>query len=368
MLAVEFDGSVAIDGKVLDPGVKYVVSEDIAQTMIRECAKVGRKLIRHSGFNSFGRSLRPNDTKAGNTVVIWRHNAFGDNLMITGLCAYLRRGLGLNVHVACANYVHDIWRNMDQAIKPHEIITTPVNFEPCKIGGLYNEPGGWSVFYQAMLEENREQDQGNAIDDLWRFAGFDMEVAENYRRPILREFPIIKGDDIGLALHSGNGTRTQPLDWNVKLCHEIQRRFPSRTIRVFGMNKEMGAVFNKGVKVNNISRIINHVGEFERFGQTMQVMEEHCGTVISPDSALLHLAEGLGIPNIGLWGLFDPDDRAKYYKYHTAISNFDACSHAPCRWHGMNEFPLEKCGKLKAPGCCNALSSIDVTQVVDAIK
>ena len=358
MIVVRFDNVMTIDNIPMWPGVRYVVSEDMAQTMINQGIRGNVKLTHHSGFNNFERRLRPEAAKEGDIVAIWRHNAFGDNLMVTGLVAYMKLVLKLRVHVICAPHVMPVWLGMDKSIRPDALLPTPVYFDAA--ANFYD----WHVFYQAMLEENREPDQICAVDDLWQFAGFDKDTrgtTKNFRRPLIKQTPLGRGEGIGISLHSGNCTRTMPIKWTADLITALYKKFPNRKIHVFGLDAKMGEELD-----SYRLPVSNYTGKIS-FEKTMEIMEQQVGTMISPDSALLHLAEGLGIPNIGLWGLFNPNDRTEHYRYHTGISNFSACPHAPCRWHGMNKFPEDKCGVLQVPNHCNALSSIPIEKVVEAV-
>ncbi|GAG75174.1 unnamed protein product [marine sediment metagenome] len=49
---------------------------------------------------------------------------------------------------------------------------------------------------------------------------------------------------------------------------------------------------------------------------------------------------------VSLWGLFDPNDRIKYYPNSYPLTAFDVCPHAPCRDHNF-QLPLDYCADAK---------------------
>ncbi len=93
--------------------------------------------------------------------------------------------------------------------------------------------------------------------------------------------------------------------------------------------------------------------------------------VVAPDSSVLHAAAAFpDIPVVGLWASYHQDDRAKYYKNHTAVSGEFACPYAPCRAQKSN-FPVEKCraaiGFEEPVKWCCGLKAITGEMIANAV-
>ena len=86
MVVAAFNDSMTLDGIRLNPGTRYILPVDVFQRMINFGHSKGIHPLRHSGFNAFEKRFNPHAAKRGDPVILWRHNAFGDNLMATGAC------------------------------------------------------------------------------------------------------------------------------------------------------------------------------------------------------------------------------------------------------------------------------------------
>ena len=136
---------------------------------------------------------------------------------------------------------------------------------------------------------------------MWQFAGFEQGIANNYRRPMLRMNPVGPvGDEVFLHVHANNKTRTPPL----AMFHELACMLSDKGVktRFCGVDMQIAAQLNQMGLPKHCRNMIG-VGKWK---DLIHDMEHRCQLLIGPDSALVHLAEGLGIPQIGLWGAFPP--------------------------------------------------------------
>ena len=83
--------------------------------------------------------------------------------------------------------------------------------------------------------------------------------------------------------------------------------------------------------------------------------------IIAPDSSVAHLAAGLGVPLVGIYGPFPWDLRIKYYPKTRAFNAPSPC--APCFTHGHKPCSLARSQGLYYSPCFNAL---DVDEITDS--
>jgi ADP-heptose:LPS heptosyltransferase len=74
------------------------------------------------------------------------------------------------------------------------------------------------------------------------------------------------------------------------------------------------------------------VRTFHRLRNLWALMER-AELIVSPDSMAVHLAGSLGIPCVGMWGLYDPAVRIGNYLNHVPVYRREACPHSPCNWN-----------------------------------
>jgi hypothetical protein len=84
---------------------------------------------------------------------------------------------------------------------------------------------------------------------------------------------------------------------------------------------------------------------------------KHMNLIVAPDSAMTHVAGGLGVPIVGIYGPFSSRLRMRYYFDAIGINAKTACS--PCFTHGH-----EGCVKGNPSPC---FSTIDVPTILVAI-
>lgn len=98
----------------------------------------------------------------------------------------------------------------------------------------------------------------------------------------------------------------------------------------------------------------------------MIVMANIADRIVTVDSAMLHIAAGLDIPTVGLFGSFSPKQRSSTYVHCKNIWPNRFCKNSPCSFHNSG-FPIDKCPTTN-PTSCAVLDSIEPQAVVDELK
>lgn len=363
------DRVVVAKNLVMAPFVRYVLPAGPAQAYAKAMAAAG---LDHtmSAFNSFYRPYGGSDLN-GKRLAVYRHSAFGDQLMATAVPVYLKHLFPhAMIDVYCAPDVLEIWKGL-----PVRSFAGPITLEAARAYDAH-------LFYDQMLEENREDDQANAYDDAFAFAGFP-QVPEVFKVPKVVELES-DAHEIGAAvrarsiqfpekylvyqLGAANPNRTYPPEQGGKFIKDFLATNPGWSVIVVGLDKENLAEELFRAAGMRIGRLLNLVNGLKNFRSLIPIVRG-ASLVVCPDSSIGHLAAAFPkVPVISLWGLFSPGDRVKYYPNHTALWPQAVCPHAPCHSHEFS-LPQAKCHSATnaTPGeqrWCNVLRAISPEQIL----
>jgi ADP-heptose:LPS heptosyltransferase len=363
------DRVVLPGGLVMQPFVRYVLPAGAAQILGMMLKKEGSEASM-SVFNSYYHPYSANDLN-GKRLAFYRHNAFGDQLMATAVPVYLKHLYpGAQIDVYAAPEVLDVWRGL-----PVRVYPAPLIFEAAK---SYD----YHLMYDQMLEENSERDQGNAYDDMFRFAGF-RKVDDVFKRPkvvpedndyaeleALRGIEWMVGDYLVYQLSASNPNRTYPYEHGSEFIKIFLEAFPEWRVVVVGTDKDGEA--RLVLPRNNHDRVINLVNRTARFRSLIPLVQR-AKMIVCPDSSIGHLAAAFPkVPVVSLWGLFSPQDRVRYYPNHHPLFPKEVCGYAPCHSHKF-ELPQKWCSKATnaEPGAqkwCNVLKAISPGIILSRVK
>lgn len=360
MVILKTSRTVAVhDTMTLWPFTRYVVPDSIGHQAI-EFLRGKQTAVEASSFNSYERRFS-GSAKEGQSVLLYRHDAYGDQLMATAIPSIImRRNFDVRVDVCCSSGVMDIWKGL-----PVEVIPAPMLFEAV-VGYNYH------IMYDSMLEANSERDQNNCYDDLLAWVGIDPTTVEpQEKRPQIRLIPSdtqeleAMGFDFNrpfvlIQLGAANPNRSYPYENTLRLIEML-----SEKIGVILVGKEPDpsktALFGPR---NNFLNLVNNIKSF----RSLLPLIAFAKCVVCPDSSVGHAAAAFPkVPVVSLWGLFDPNDRVKYYENHHPIFPKEICPHAPCRNHEF-QLPQTKCkdatnSTLGPQKYCNVLKSITPEEI-----
>lgn len=370
MKIISPDQLVITDVSQLKPFDRYVVADCEFDTL-RD--RTPRTNWTWSSFNSYERRYGGQDLN-GKKICIYRHSAFGDQLMVSALPHYLKsRYPQATVHLYSHPSVHTLW--MGNPWVEGSAISLPIPFDAMK---SYD----YHIFFEGMLEGNSEKDQSCCYDDMFDFCGC-RDVPDSFKRP----FIITRPEDstlfntMGLDkpyivyhLSPANPNRMYPWKQGIEFINEFHRIYKDFCVVLVGQKQQ---ATGDTIKVDTSD--FYGAGEYPWFvdmtDRTQNFRElapfiENAKAVVCPDSSVLHLAACYpAVPVFGLWGLFDSNDRAKYYTNHTPITARWRCPSSPCRNHNF-ELPKEQCSKAQLfdGKHCAALSGIQPFDIMLTIR
>lgn len=319
---------------VMQPFVRYVLPAGPASAFTRAMLERSMEYT-GSSFNSFYRPYGGTDLN-GKRLAFYRHAAFGDQLMATAVAVYLKRIYPRAlIDVYCSPEVLEVWRGL-----PVRAFPAPMTFEAMKSYDFH-------LLYDQMLEENREDDQGCAIDDMFSFAGM-RDVPDSAKRPqvVLHLEDSTEIDQCGFLKRgkylvyqfgAANPNRTYPFAQAREFIIGFLMEHPDWEVVVVGVDDDgISRIFPDAGELADLP-LVNLVNRLQWFRSLMPLVRD-AGLVVCPDSSIGHLAAAFpGVPVISLWGLFSPNDRAKYYTNHHPLWPQAVCPVSPCRNH---EFKL----------------------------
>ena len=324
-----------------------------------------------SCFQSYERRYGGQDLN-GKKLLIYRHNAYGDQLMASSLPRYIKHLYPESIiHFYCAPPVMPLW-----AHNPYvqgSAIPLPIHFD-C------HDKYDYHLFFEGMLESNSERDQNCCYDDMFAFAGF-RDVAPEWKRPCIFELP----EDYAFFQQCGfgkrpyvvyhaapaNKNRTYPLAAGRQLCDMLVGEL-GMDVLVVGHDEERKYVklFDPQTpRTRSAPGVVNLINQTKNFRDLIPIIK-HAKCTICPDSSVMHLAAAFDAPCVSLWGIFNPNDRAKYYKNQVALTGFNACPHAPCRDHNfyLPESQCKDAGEKWGGKYCAALEAIKPERIVGTVK
>jgi ADP-heptose:LPS heptosyltransferase len=335
------------------PYCRYVVPESVGRSL--ESGLLAKHPDAHytlSNFNSYERRYAGQPMKRGESLLVYRHGAFGDTLMTTAVIAQIRkRNPYASIDLYCRTEGAEMWGGL--------AVRTLPGYPPFDAARHYTH----HLLYENMLECNSEDDQGCAVDDMLSFAGIDpASVPDAEKLPVV--YPTDKDLEgapriaapryIVIQRNSSNPNRTYP--------HALE------------LEARMGKLLPTFVVGDKDERPVHPTvtdlrGFTKRFRNLIPIVRK-ASLVVCPDSSVGHLAAAFPeVPVISLWGLFHPNDRAKYYRNHHPLFVPEACPHAPCRSH-LFTLPFNQCRDAAdwSGTSCAALAAITPEMVEEKAR
>ncbi len=337
MVISAFSDYASISGWQFIPRSRYVISESMFKRAALQLEPLtGNKSPIHSwsSVNSYERRYGGQDSN-GRTILIYRENAFGDQLMVSALVRYIKHLYPeTQIDVHAVPHMEQAWWNNKDA----RFIGCPPTFDSLKTADFH-------LLMEGLIENDSEPEQSNAYDNLFSFAGFHpFSVPPEFKRPHIVWGP---GDDKCAAVWK------EHKPWRYVLWHVC----PSSPVRMLPIALQEQAISliaehldvvmvglqdgapMPGIQHPRVHDWTNRTGNWRSL--LPMIREAEC--VVAPDSSVLHAVGAFpDVPLVGLWGSFGANDRAKYYTNHTGLDAHHLCPFSPCR-APQADFPVHKC-------------------------
>ena len=361
---------------MLHPRRRYILNSD-------QISKLGAHIDTISELSG-SRNYKPlmiGSSLAGTRVLIYRHSdrGIGDHLFLTGPMNYLRHMGGNNVELTMHGLTdrHQILA-YHPALKHETVLAGPVHYDDLQ---YYH----WHWFVDTVTEYDEEFDQLNVYDALYRQMGVDPTTVDpTFKRPSIRlvEKDFKDLDQLYYFIYANRkiDLRSKPYYVVAPTAYSSLRSAPysmwlatiqelakARTVVVIGRPRnrvpDTDMVFGQFVgELNKIGNTINLLSDVPL--RTTAAMIARAACVVTLDTGILYVAQGLRIPAVSLWGTHAPQTRLMYDKAYLdlAIWNQKACPSAPCFAYAC--FPAHKCLRGGLQHICEPLSAIKPSDII----
>ena len=304
-------------------------------------------------------------------LLIIRHGGIGDLLFITPIIKKMKiKYPELKITLMTRIMYHSLFNNF-----PY--IDKLVDHAWPNIFSLLTHD--YIVFLDKSIEIDKDAREKN-VYDLFSEKYFGIKLDNSEKKPVLfvdqyelnkiaSSVPFITDGScltIGVQIRAGSPIRTPSYDFWVKLIIKLLRDIPNT--KIYLITEKNMAFWAEKIKTMVICRepgltddIINF-GHYSQNIQSLIALIEMLDLIIAPDSSSVHIAAGMDIPTICIYGPFPSRLRIKYYPKAIGLDASAEC--APCFTHGH-----KPCKKAREKGlywspCFNNLKTEEIVNKV----
>lgn len=332
----------------LKEGEKYVLN-DVNAVSIAEANKF-TKQIQIFDFKQFYRQYK-GEPLSGKTLVLYRTGGAGDILFMTPGLRFLKIKYPDCKIIVCTSMAYEgILKNNSDIDEYHFIPTNFKVFEEADYHILFerviedNDLAETQNAYELYLHRmgllqqfrvhNNELSREEKISALLPQVDID-EAGDEYISDLLEEHHIDKDKDLIIGLHCWSTTllRNYPLDYLAKITQALSKLGVKVLLLGGRGDSDMADLIRNNVVEEYRNNVVNTTFHSYGFEQTISVVDK-CDLIVGVDSSLLHIAGGLRVPMIGLFGPFASKFRIGFYFKAVGLEADLRC--APCFIHGPN--------------------------------
>lgn len=296
-------------------------------------------------------------------LLIIRQGGIGDILFITPVLRELKwKYPSLKITIMTARSYKTIFRN-------YPFVDTVLTYSWLNVFNLFRHD--YIVFLDKSLEKDNDAERIN-IYDLFSKKYFGLTLEDDNKRPVifvkedsakhvLSRYPFLNAfgqRNIGIQIKSQSPVRTPSPSFFEELIVRLAGKIIDANIFLLidRNNYQYAENIKKRVQTENGNVQIYNFGTHSRNVQDLIAIVGYMDIVIAPDSSVIHIAAGLDIPAVGIYGPFPSNLRAKYYSKTIAIDALYEC--APCFTHGHK--PCKKAKDVPFSPCFEHISLDDV--------
>lgn len=334
--------------------------------------------------------LRMGARLPSSTVLVerYRERGIGDLLFMTGPLAYFHHVTtgDVNVHFYALSDRGPVLNGNPTLPLPNRVpLYGPVHYDDLRYYDYH-----W--FVDTVTEYNEEPDQLNVYDALFKQLGFDPATIEpQFKRPytypnegdlsnldqfmyftfMQRKIDLRRTGYYVVAPFSRGSLRAAPYGVMLDVIRELANRRPvvvmgDLTSRMPATDMEAGEFMQHLQSMSSRGGVINAIGATPHIRVAMAVLSK-AKVLVTLDSGLLYVAQGMRIPAVSIWGPVDPRARigydAEYMKL--AVWNKAACRNAPC--FAYDWFPAAKCPAGAAQTVCQPLLMVGADEIIERV-
>jgi len=345
---------------ILKKDQKYIM----AGSVISQLQKIyPGGVIERDNFAEIYNKLNIENVKNGDGILVFRSGGIGDVMFTIPLLRFLKKAFPLSkISAGTVPLYLDVLKNNPFV---DEIVPMPFTLDKMK-------ESKYHLMFEGLIEDERSDSKKlNAVDLFLKEANVDYrkisfkdknptlfitEEEIKIREKIYKKLGIEKGGGkyIGIQMESSSPIRNFPFNKFVFIIKELifNRGY---SVIIFGGKRQIESAEYLLRMMEQTPLLISTCGKFSL--RESIIIASGMDLIIAPDSSFIHIAGGLNIPVIGLYGCFPSMLRMRYYNKAIGIDADVPCS--PSFIHG--HFPCYK----GDPSPC--FSVISINNVMDAI-
>jgi len=338
MVVVELLINIEVyQGLTLQKGNEYIMSGAV----MRQLMKIyPGGLSRTRRFEDVYKKLSLEKLNEGEEVFLFRSGGIGDVMFMLPLAKYLVNEHKVKIKVGTSPMYSSILNNNPYVKK---VVQMPF---PAK----ELENSDHHLIFEGIIEDQTTKSQVlHAVDLFLEEAGVSpkkvlpedkipyLYLTEGEGLRINAEIKRLRIDHeatcIGVQVESSSPIRTFPLDKMVV----IMKKLLAKGFAVFvfgGKSQERTGQYLREIFLEE-KNFVNLISGDRSFRDSI-VYTSKMDLIIAPDSSFVHIAGGLGVPIVGLYGCFPSLLRMRYYKNAIGIDSNVTCApsfthgHSPC--------------------------------------
>lgn len=356
-------------------GLKAVAGQEyvMAGAVFKQLNKISPgSMIESRSFEEVFNPARRNlsNITPDDEVFLFRSGGIGDVMFMFPLIKFLKMEFGCNIKAATSPMYLDVFFGNPYVDK---LVFMPFPLEEMTRSKYH-------IMFEGVIEDPSKSAHSMNAFDLFLLEGgvdpssvkpenkiprlFISPTEEENIKSIIENLNLSGRINVGIQLRSSSPIRSFPFEKMVSVISALFEK--GFNVFIFGSEKQGGEI-DKVIELvdkncvlkegHHISKNLVSVPLFSGRLRDSIVMASLMDIMVAPDSSFIHIAGGLGIPVVGIYGCFPSILRMKYYKNAIGIDAGVAC--APSFTHG--HMPCYR----GDPSPC--FSVISVENVLDAV-
>ena len=366
-----------------NPNRRYILNT-LQVEVLKEFVDTVSPLKTSKHYRSLNGSARLHDAKI--LIERYRDRGAGDLLFLTGPLKFIYEMSGGSAKIDFYSLSDRASLLVNNPALPYGPLAGPTHYDDLPLFTYH-----W--FIDHVTEHDEEVDQHNVYDCLFQQIGVAPEkVPDRFKRPSItlvdQDFRDLDGlymlifSQYKVDLRMTEYFVVAPLTYsNLRaasykmMLQTVEELAKFRPVVVVGRSGDESQVPTTDMPFGTFNQAVNELGKkvpvFNLMGttqlRTVAALIARARVVVSLDSGLLYVAQGLRIPAVSLWGTHAPHSRLKYDPQYMKLAIWprDACAHSPC--FAYAEFPRHKCPRHEEQKLCEVMFNIQAADIIEKV-